>query len=410
LALFEPLERAWRWGWARQDQVAAVVLTAATAVILVQAGLPGKPAAILASASVLAGIGLVAWRRRYPVAVAAAAGILSAVPALTPYGTVIYNNGPLNGPTVLATFMYAYGLGAYTTWRRSLLGLVPLTAGIAVPLGTFNPFVEMATMGPWIGGLIVASRRRLGEQLEARARELDEEREAFAAQAVRYERAVIARELHDVVAHCVSLMVVQANAGERLAQRDPDGAAQAFASITDAARQAEHDIERLVQLLASSSTVPASMGLRIVDDLVGRVRASGIQVSCELSGDTDNVSRETSEACYRLVQEALTNAMKHAPGASIKLIVRGAGNCIEVEVMNGRGAASLPALQGAGGGHGLQGMHERVARCGGTFEAGPTPEGGWRVVASLPRHSFHLADRTGASDGWQAAVPERRRP
>jgi signal transduction histidine kinase len=239
--------------------------------------------------------------------------------------------------------------------------------------------------------MVVASRRRAADELALRARELEEEQELFAVQSVRYERARIAHELHDVVAHSVSLMVVQATAGEHLTPSDPDGAAEAFASIGEAARQAEVEIYRLIKLLDNSTPGGPAAGLRILEELVGRVRASGLSVTCQFSGDSDELSEEGADAAYRLVQEGITNAMKHAPGAPIQIAVRGYRDTVEVEVVNEPARHGPSGLEEAGGRHGLDGMRDRVTRCGGTFGAGPTPDGGWQITASLPRRQPGIA-------------------
>ena len=393
--------RACRWCWRHADTVAAAALVAACAAILARDGLLGALSPLPASISTLGFAALVVWRRRWPVPVAAVAGVLVAVPELTPYADAIDNNDVLGIPLFAALFLYAYALGSGRPWRQSLLGLAPLAVGIVFAAGGgFNPLLETMTVGPWVGGLVVASRRRVAEELELRARELEEERELFVVQSVRYERARIARELHDIVAHCVSLMVVQANAGAHLARRDPDSAAEAFDSIGEVARQAEAEIDRLVGLLDTSSLAAPPAGLRIIEELVGRVRASGLAISCQFVGDSDDLSEEGADAAYRLVQEAITNAMKHAPGASIDITVRGRTGAVEVEVVNQPPAGVLSGLEGAGGGHGLGGMRERVARCGGTFDAGPTADRGWRVAASLPRQA-----RRDLASVAQRAVP-----
>jgi signal transduction histidine kinase len=250
----------------------------------------------------------------------------------------------------------------------------------------FNPLVEMLTIGPWLAGMALASRRRSVERLKARTRELEAERELFAIQSVRYERTRIARELHDIVAHCVSLIVVQANAGEHLTHQDPSSAAEAFESISEAARQAETEIGRLVELLDTSSPAVAPAGLRIVEELVRRVQASGLHITAAFSGDSDALSEQTAETAYRVVQEGVTNAMKHAPGAPIHITVRGHSAAIEIEVANRGAVRARSGLENTGGGHGLGGMRERVARCGGTLDAGPSADRGWHVVAWLPRY------------------------
>jgi signal transduction histidine kinase len=384
--MFEPAERVWDWCWRRADQVAAVLLTGSSAVVLATAGLFGPFGATAGSACLLAFDTLVAWRRRWPVLVAAAAGALVAAPELTRYTSAFYNNGALSVPALAAVFLYSYALGSHGPWKLSLLGLAPLTAGVALAAGGFNPFIEMTTLGPWLGGVVVASRRRVAQQLQARGLELEEERETFAAESVRYERARVARELHDIVAHWVSLIVVQASAGERLASRDPNGAAEAFVSISEAASQAEAEIDRLVELLACSPSAVPTAGLRIVQELVDRARAPGLRLSCQFSGDSDDLSEPAAEATYRLVQEAITNVMKHAPGAPVQVAFRGLADAVEVEVVNQPGVGGSSGLEGAGGGHGLAGMRERIARCGGSLVAGPTSDGGWRITACLPRH------------------------
>jgi len=176
-------------------------------------------------------------------------------------------------------------------------------------------------------------------------RELDEEREAHAELSVRYERARIAAELHDIVGHAISVMVVQAAAGQRLAARDPALADETFATIAGAARQAEAEIGRLVALLGEADAIGAAPDLSLVEDLVARAADTGLDVTLRLEGERDAVS---------------------------------------VEVVNA--AASAPSgLAGAGTGTGLRGLRERADAHGGRVAAGPTPDGGWRLHAVLPR-------------------------
>jgi signal transduction histidine kinase len=167
-------------------------------------------------------------------------------------------------------------------------------------------------------------------------------------------------------------------------------AAEAFTSISDAARQAEVEIDRLVELLNDAAPASSSPGLRIVEELVTRAQASGLAITCRISGDIDDLSGNGADAAYRMVQEGITNAMKHAPGAPIAVVVRGDGDGVEVSVTNGPaqpGPSGPSGLERSGGGHGLEGMRERLLQCGGTLESGPTPEGGWRLVARLPHRS-----------------------
>ena len=372
------------------DAALAAVLVVLSVGVLVWAGLFSSADKAVSATATIVVAALVAWRRRLPNLVATLVGGFTALAFVIPGGTSVETpaDDVLGVVGAAVVFLCAYSLGAERRWATGLIGLVPLTAGFAVTAGSsFNPLAEMLTVGPWLGGLVVASRRRTAEELEVRGQELEAEREVFAQQSVRYERAQIARELHDIVAHCVSLMVVQANAGAHLAHQDPRGAAEAFDSISEAARQAEVEIDRLMDLLDTSESPAVPASLLIVEDLARRVGESGVSVTCQLLGDCDHLDGLCSETVYRLVQESVTNAMKHAPGGPISIVVSGGAAFLDVEVVNGPPAAGRAGLAGLGGGHGLAGMRERALRCGGECEAGPVAGGGWRVAARLPRRT-----------------------
>ncbi len=320
-------------------------------------------------------------RRRFPKQAALAA---SAALALTALGNV--GNLPVN-PVAVPIFLLAYSLGAADDMVASALVMVILLAGLQVENGitAFNPFLLVIVIGPWALGLVVGSRRRLAEQLAARGAELAAERELFAAEAVRYERARIARELHDIVAHCLSVMVVQASAGQRLTGKDPVLAADAFDAIAESAEQAESEIGRLVELLEHQPVRPGIDPIGLVDDLVARASATGLAVSCRVAGTAEEVSEQAAQAAYRVVQESLTNALKHAPGAPVDVVIAGTGGDLEISVTNGTPAAPPSGLERTGGGRGLAGMRERVHACGGELSAGRTADGGWKVLARFPR-------------------------
>jgi signal transduction histidine kinase len=361
----------------------AAFLTAGAAIALAAQGQLGM---LPGSACVLAFCALVALRRWRPVPVAVAAGVLIALPAVVHDASTVYANATFISGWA-AVFLYCYALGSDAPFPLSLVGIAAILVGVNLSDGGWNPVPEMVAFGPYAAGLAVASRRRASAELEQRARELEEERSIFATQSVRYERARIARELHDIVAHSVSLMVVQANAGERLATRDPAQAAEAFSSISEAARQAETEIDRLVELLNDTAPAEPGAGLRIVEELVARVQASGLAISCQLQGDIDDITEGGADAAYRMVQEGITNAMKHAPGASMEITVRSNDDGVEVRVRNAPAGSGPSGLERAGGGHGLAGMRERVIQCGGSFDAGPTQMGGWQLVARFPHRS-----------------------
>jgi signal transduction histidine kinase len=236
----------------------------------------------------------------------------------------------------------------------------------------------------WGAGRALRERELVANQLAERARELEQEREAHAALSVRYERARIASELHDIVAHAISVMVVQASAGQRLAARDPEATAETLEAIAGAARQAEQDMGRLVALLGDESAIGPAPDLALVEELVARASGSGLDVTLRLEGEREGLPAPVVEAAYRVVQEGLTNALRYAAGAAVKVLVRGDDDALTVQVDNGPASGEV-ALAGAGMGTGLQGLRERAAACGGTLDAGTTAEGGWRLAARLPR-------------------------
>jgi signal transduction histidine kinase len=248
---------------------------------------------------------------------------------------------------------------------------------------TFVPAILIpATL--WAAGRALRERELVAAQLGERARELEEEREAYATLSVRYERARIASELHDIVAHALSVMVIQATAGQRLAAHDPEATAQTFDAIADAARQAEQDMGRLVVLLGDEEAIGPAPDLILVEELVARAAGSGLDVRLRLEGDREGLRAPLGQTAYRVVQEGLTNALRYAAGAAVAVRVRGDGEALMVEVENAP-ASDEGRLAGVGTGNGLRGLRERVGACGGTLEAGPTPDGGWLLAVRLPR-------------------------
>jgi signal transduction histidine kinase len=347
-------------------------------------------------------------RRRWPVPAAAVA--CAALAAVWPLGLAPAVNGALTIPFFLTPFLFAYSLGAGAGLVVGLAGSVLLAVCLQLSnAGVFNPLGLMLTIGPWLVGRVVQSRRKLAEQLQARNEELRAEQELFAAESVRYERARIARELHDIVAHCLSVMVVQASAGQRVAAADRDGVAEALESVAEAAAQAQTEVGRLVELLSSGPTGPAGPppGLAMVDELVRRASGSGLAVSCRFAGSCDRLAPAASEAAYRVVQEALTNALKHAPGAPVDITVRSQGAEVAVDVVNAPGRQRPSGLERSGGGFGLAGMRDRVAACGGSLTCGPTQAGGWRVSALLPMAPTAVLRADGVRTNSGVSVPAK---
>jgi signal transduction histidine kinase len=345
-----------------------------------QASLPADDPHRWAGAALTLAYGTaLAIRRRWPVvaAVLASAGFLLVLPL--GLDRFIGRSLELFSWT---PFLLTYALGTTAGLGAGLAGSLLMTGAFLAENRAPNPFLLMITVGPWLAGRIVSSHRQITAQLEVRNRELEAERERFAAESVRYERARIARELHDIVAHCLSLIVVQAGAGQRLAQAGRDGATAALSSIGEAAAQAQTEIGRLVEMLGPGDG--AAPGLALVGELVHRAAATGLSVTCRLAGDHGRLAPAASDVAYRVVQEALTNALKHAPGAAVQVAITETGRQVMVEIVNTAPVSAPSGLEAAGGHHGLAGMRDRVAACGGSLTAGPGPAGGWRVAAVLP--------------------------
>ncbi len=336
-----------------------------------------------------------ATRRRWPVAAAAVACAL--LLAVRPLGLVPELNGLLGDPSLWVVFLLAYALGTGAGLAAGLAVAALLAACLLIANGGFSPVAIMVTIGPWLAGRVVLSRRRLAEQLQARNEELRAEQELFALESVRYERARIARELHDIVAHCLSVMVVQASAGQRIA--DADGMAEALQSVAAAAEQAQAEIGRLAELLSEDLPPGMTPRLEMAGELVRQASVTGLAVSCRVQRPCDQLSPAASEAAYRVVQEALTNALKHAPGAPVDITIGGQDAGVTVDIVNAAPRGGSSGLERSGSSYGLAGMRERVGGCGGTLISGPTATGGWHVSALLPASCDHSpAAQTGAHD------------
>jgi signal transduction histidine kinase len=291
---------------------------------------------------------------------------------------------------LVLTFLTGYALGYETGLPTGLTGVAALIAATQAANGAFTPLELMFTLGPWAAGRVMRSRRRLLEQLRASNDELQAQQEAYAAEVVRYERSRIAADLHDLVGHALSLMVVQAGAGQRAARDREDRARIALEHAGEAAREAQAEVRAVAGLLAGQAAagvpgVPDGLGL--VAEIVRQARQAGIDMTYRLAGPGGSGNAEAEAAAGRIVTEALTNALKHAPGAPVTLEVRTGGGSLEVTIENGpgRGNGNEPGgLGGVGGGHGLAGLRQRAATAGGRLSAGPVEDGGWRVHAVFP--------------------------
>lgn len=238
----------------------------------------------------------------------------------------------------------------------------------------------------WFVGDAVAAQRRyqagLAEQAE---RELAAE-EDRAERAVREERVHIAQELHDVVAHSLAVITVQAGVARRFMEKRPEEASSALESIETIGRTAQEELRVVLGLLREGGNATAELSpaprLADVEELVQTVQASGTEVELQTSGMDRQLSPALELSLYRVIQEALTNVVKHAPGARARVDVRVSAGKVRVEVLD-RGDAATEAEQ-QGPGHGIVGMRERIGAFGGSLDAGPCPGGGFRVVAEVP--------------------------
>jgi signal transduction histidine kinase len=279
-----------------------------------------------------------------------------------------------------------YAVGAHAERRGAVVGAV-VTAGMMlatdVPkLLTGDPVEDVVPAwlflaGVWGLGRWIRSRRRETEDLAARAEQAEQDRAVHAARAVAEERALIARELHDLVAHSMGVIVIQAQAGQRA---EPDAARAALSAIESAGRQGLAEMRRLLGLLTSleDGSVTPQPSLRGLDELVAQVRSAGVPVELETVGDLTGLPAGVDLAAYRIVQEALTNVLKHAGPATARVRVRRVGGALELEVCDD-GLGSRDPRQG----HGQVGMRERAALYGGVVDTGDLPGGGYRVRARL---------------------------
>ncbi|HZX36752.1 MAG TPA: sensor histidine kinase [Streptomyces sp.] len=315
-------------------------------------------------------------------------------------------------PADFAMLVIIYTVAAYdgSRWasRLALLGglaAAPL-AQVRWPMQEagaggriFFTIVMSATFAlAWVLGDSIRTRRAYFAQLEERATRLEKEREAQAKVAVAAERARIARELHDVVAHNVSVMVVQADGAAYVLDAAPDQAKQALETISTTGRQALAEMRRLLGVLRTGDAkecgeyVPQP-DVQQIEDLVEHVRSAGLTVDFKIEGTPRPLPSGVELTAYRIVQEALTNSRKHGGpevGASVRLVYFDDGLGLLVED-DGRGAAHEMYEDGGadGRGHGLIGMRERVGMVGGTLDAGPRPGGGFRISALLPLKPAH---------------------
>jgi signal transduction histidine kinase len=364
----------------------------------------GWPMAVFASMPVLSGVPVgmlavgyalvllhtlpLAARRRFPgtvLGISVASGLAIGALGLPPF---------FLGPAILVA---VYSVAAYGDRRVALAGLAAAELGLAAVQLTPGKFdapvvwVQFALIigAAWLLGYFVGDRHVYAARLEERTAELEQAREELARRAVAEERLRLARELHDVVAHSMSVIAVQSGVGAHVAESRPEEVGKALSAIEATSRATLEELRRLLGVLRQDSEPQASLapvpGLADLEGLLGEVAKAGLAVRLQVEGTPSPLPAGVDLSAYRIVQEALTNVVKHAGPAQAQVTIGYRDRDVTVEVTDdGRGAAA-PTGDGRGGtGHGLVGMRERVAAFGGDLETGPRPGGGFRVAARLP--------------------------
>jgi signal transduction histidine kinase len=344
---------------------------------------PGSPRAWAAYLLLLAHTLPLAVRRRWPLAV-----LVWALATGAAFAAV----GPSLVPLSFTSLIYVYTAAAHCPRRVSLAGLAATEALLGVvwlarprsigDAGTLIIDGLLMVAAWWLGD---GTRRRLEAVAAAqqRAAELERAREELARRAVTEERLRIARELHDVVAHSMSIIAVQSGVGAHVLDSQPEEARKALAAVEATSRQALVEMRRLLGVLRQEAEPRGSLapapGLAELEALTAEVARAGVRVEVRIEGTPTELPAGLDLSAYRIVQEALTNVVRHAGPATARVAVRYAPGRMSVEVVDdGRGGDHGDQ------GHGIPGMRERAALYGGTLEAGPLPGGGFRVAATLP--------------------------
>lgn len=324
------------------------------------------------------------WRRTRTIAVFVAVTAVSGV--LAAAGV----NEAINLPGLVMLYTVASRRSrreAAYAWIATL-GVALMLAVREIGVADYGAFIALGALVtvPYAIGSAVGNRRQLLAALRERAERAEAEVEVRTRVATLEERARISRELHDVLAHGLTVMIAQSEGAASVAVTDPGRAAEAMRTVAATGRESLGELRRLVaaervDVAGSGPELAPVPGIDGLDALADRVRAAGLPVRLTRSGDLAAVPDDSGRAVYRIVQESLTNVLKHGGAGATAEVVVSVGSDLEVAVVD-RGGAGAPAP--AGGGSGLVGMRERVAVLGGELDAGPTGEGGWRVRARLP--------------------------
>jgi signal transduction histidine kinase len=324
----------------------------------------------------------VGWRRAKPLLAAALLG--PALVAQTLAGEVEIAGG------FIALLVVTYSVASYADLRTARLGgLLVLVGVFTFPLVNDTNFADEVSnmaivVGPWILGRAVRSRQQRAVEAEDRAVAIEREREERMRVVIADERGRIARELHDIVAHGVSVMVLQAGAARQTLDRDPEKVRNLLETVEQMGRQALDEMHRLLGILRRGDddlTLTPPLTLSSIGRLIDDVRSTGLSVDYRIEGDQRGLAAGMEVSAYRIVQEALTNTIKHADASSVEVVLRYDVDALELTVTDdGRGSG----VDGGSDGHGLIGMRERTELFGGSVAAGPRDANGWVVEARLP--------------------------
>lgn len=369
-------------GAGRGDVVLALGLLAFALAELV--AMPGLQRHIAVPAAFAMTVPLL-WRRRGPVSVVGV--VLGAFAFQVMLG--VPTSAQLSA--TVAVVVACYSLGVYAERGPALRGLALalLLAGLTVPYDgeadlSDLGFVGLVVGGSWGVGRLVGARSSEARALERRAKYLAATGDERARRAAEAERRRIARELHDIVAHSISLIVVQAGGAEQVMRSDPAQAAQALRTIQQTGRQSLVEMKRLLGILRGPDLgdgLQPFPGLDDLETLVDQVRAAGIPVQLRIEGIPRHGGNGVELSVYRVVQEALTNVMKHAGGATVQVQLRYTDQDLHLDIIDDGTTETLPA---SAAGTGLVGMRERAELFAGELEAGPRPGGGFQVHGRFP--------------------------
>lgn len=379
---------SWDRDWlVRAVDTTAVVLLCAVTVVEIVPAADGFLERLLAVA-LGAGIALpLLLRRRWPLAVTVVMFAAASVNA------AVFGYGAGGGGPWLCFVLAAYGVGAYAGGRRSVVGLamIVVAAGLAsVPKVLAGEAVtdQLTPVGflivIWAAGRIGARRRSRAAEVERRAGELATRTEQIAAEAAERERARIARELHDAITHDMTVMVIQAQAAQSLSAEQPERAREAMRAVEESGRSALGEMRRLLGVIRGEATAEREPqpGMADIEGLVARVRDAGLPVSYTIGGDPKAVPTGLAVCCYRIVQEGLSNVVRHSGPVPTAVSVDISSQQVRLRISND--PARSPVQDSPGSGAGLAGMRERVAVFRGSLQAGPREDSGFAVSAALP--------------------------